>query len=100
MPDDSGPSSTYPRGYSGLERRRVDRPPSPYRVIGRARVSSQHALRYEGLRWGRWYAVVAPPVGQLAAPLPGHIRLDDCGRTRQVVAALFDVELLPTKDTP
>jgi hypothetical protein len=96
MPDDNPPHSAGGQGYTGAERRCFDGAlPPACRVIGRARASSAGALQYRGVRQDVWYPVLDFPVERLSAPLPGHIWLDDGGRVRQVVAALFDLEAAP-----
>jgi len=85
--------STDPQRWSGPERRQCERTAFALpRVLGRARVRSEHARHAVALDPRTWYPVTEPPADMLTRSLEGYvwIALD---RPRHVWAAHLEVEL-------
>lgn len=94
MTDDSADPSTDQQPYMGPERRQWDRLERAPRVVGRARLRPEYAIRDPVFRAGQWYPVVEldyPQRGLLAPPPAGYILLNVNGRICREWAQHFEV---------
>jgi hypothetical protein len=87
-PDRAFSSGWRVHAPAGLEPKRT---PATPRVLGYARVRPGLAPRALGLDPTHWYPVTEQPAGVLAAPVEGHVWLDDAGHARHVPLRLVEI---------
>jgi hypothetical protein len=98
--EDSPPPSAGRQRYLGPDRRRVDRAPTPRRVIGRARVAATFPkTKVAPFERGVWFPVVErnPDVSQ--PPLEGYVWVALGRRLQLVWSAWLELEEGPDGET-